>query len=310
MPEIQTATGALDTTRMGFTLTHEHVIVRWPPMHLEYAHDFDRQAVLTIAVSRLRSAYEAGVRTLVDMTPPDLGRHAEMLREASEQSGIHVVVATGFYWQIPMGFRYRPTADIRDFMVREIDDGIGLTGIRAGVIKCASEHEVDRMNERVLRASAQAQATTGVPIGTHSSPLHRTGLDQARILVDAGANPHQVIIGHCDDASDLEYLEAIIETGCSVGFDRFGITTPNTTEDRIRLIAGLIDRGHVHRIVLSHDASAYIETVTDELRDRMPDWRYEYIPTAVLPLMRERGITDAEIDQMVRTNPQRIFSGS
>lgn len=299
----------MDTAAMGFTLMHEHVIVRWPPRHLDYAHEFNSDEVLAHAVARLRSAYEAGVRTMVDMTPPDLGRHATMLREASAQSGMRLIVATGFYWQVPMGFRYRPTAEIRDFLIREIQDGIGLTGVRAGVIKCASEREVDRMNERVLRASAQAQAATGVPIGTHSSPLHGTGLDQARILVDAGADPAQIVIGHCDDSPDLDYLIAILETGCSLGFDRFGITAPNTVEDRLDLIAGLIERGDGDRIVLSHDAAAYIETVTDELRARMPDWRYEYIPTAVLPMMRARGITEHAVKQMVEVNPQRIFSG-
>ncbi len=311
MATIQSATGPIDSDELGFTLMHEHVYVSWTPMLHEYPERFDRDAILEGAVARLREAREAGVRTIVDLTPIGLGRDPRLIREAAERSGVQIIAATGLYYQTPFYFVIRPGEAMTELMVRDITEGISDSGVRAGVIKCATEPEMDRMNERVLRASAAAHRQTGVPICTHTYPANRTGLDQQRVFKEEGVDLGRTVIGHCDDSDDISYLEQIIENGSYCGMDRIGLQQPRTTEQRVEMIAALVEKGYADRITLSHDAAGWFDFGPPELvPERMPEWRWTHIPNDVIPMLRERGVSDADIEQMTVGNPRRIFGAN
>jgi len=305
---IQSATGPLDTADMGFTLMHEHVIVLWPPMYQQYPELFDREAELENAATRLKKARDAGVKTMVDLTPIDLGRDPSFIAEAARRSGMQIIVATGLYYTIPFYFNHRPDTEMVDLFVRDITTGIGQSGVRASVIKCATEPEMHPVNERVLRASARAHRTTGVPICTHTHAANKTGLDQQRVFMDEGVDLGRVVIGHSDDSDDFDYLDRIIQNGSYCGMDRIGLQRPRTSEQRADMIAKLVEKGYADRITLSHDASCLIDMISPGVPDKfMPQWNYTHIPLDVIPMLRERGVADAAITQMTVENPRRIF---
>ena len=309
MATIQSATGPIDSDDLGFTLMHEHVYVGWAAMLHEYPERFDFEVILAQAVARLREAGEAGVRTIVDCTPIGLGREAALIRDAATQSGIQIIAPTGLYYQVPFYFSSRPTEVITEVLVSDIVDGIGNSGIRAGVIKCATEPEMDRMNERVLRGSARAHRQTGVPIVTHTFPANRTGLDQQRIFKEEGADLGRIVIGHSDDSDDISYLEQIIDNGSYCGMDRIGIETPRTSEQRADMVAALVEKGYAQRLTLSHDASGWFDfsASQERVREAMPNWRWTYIPTDFSAMLRDRGVSDSDIEQITVGNPRRIF---
>ncbi|HJM76103.1 MAG TPA: phosphotriesterase-related protein [Dehalococcoidia bacterium] len=309
MATIQSATGPIDSDDLGFTLMHEHVYVGWAAMLHEYPERFDFDEILAQAVERLRQASEAGVRTIVDCTPIGLGREAGLIRDAAKQSGIQIIAPTGLYYQVPFYFSSRPTQVITEVLVSDIVDGIGDSGVRAGVIKCATEPEMDRMNERVLRGSARAHRETGVPIVTHTYPANRTGLDQQSVFKDEGADLGRIVIGHSDDSDDISYLEEIIDNGSYCGMDRIGIENPRTNEQRADMVAALVEKGYAERITLSHDASGWFDfsASQDRMTEVMPNWRWTYIPTDFSAMLLDRGISDADIEQMMAGNPRAIF---
>jgi phosphotriesterase-related protein len=309
MATIQSATGPIESDDLGLTLMHEHVYVGWAAMLHEYPDRFDWETILATAVARLREAAGAGVRTIVDCTPIGLGREASLIRDAAAESGMQIIAPTGLYYQTPFYFTNRPTETITELLVNDIVDGIGDSGVRAGVIKCATEPEMDRMNERVLRASAQAHRQTGVPIVTHTYPANRTGLDQQRIFKEEGADLGRIVIGHSDDTDDLSYLEEIIENGSYCGMDRIGIQAPRTSEQRADMVAALVEKGYADRVTLSHDASGWFDFTAEQerLRERAETWRWTYIPEDFSALLRERGVSDADIEQMTTGNPRAIF---
>jgi phosphotriesterase-related protein len=276
----------------------------------EYPDRFDWETIRATAVDRLREAAGAGVRTIVDCTPIGLGREATLIRDAAAESGMQIIAPTGLYYQLPFYFSNRPTETIAELLVSDIVDGIGDSGVRAGVIKCATEPEMDRMNERVLRASAQAHRRTGVPIVTHTYPANRTGLDQQRVFKEEGADLGRIVIGHSDDTDDLSYLEEIIENGSYCGMDRIGIQAPRTSEQRADMVAALVEKGYADRVTLSHDASGWFDFTAEQerLRERAPTWRWTYIPEEFSVLLRERGVSDDDIKQMTTANPRAIFS--
>jgi phosphotriesterase-related protein len=308
MATIQSATGPLDTVDLGFTLMHEHVLIVDHAIRAQYPEVFDREALLERCVARLREAREAGVRTMVDLTPIDLGRDASFIRDAAQRSGMQVIVPTGVYYQVEFRFAARPTEELAALFVRDLRDGIGGTGVRANVIKCATEETMHRFNERALRAAARAHRETGAPICTHSRPASRTGLDQARVFKEEGVDLGRVVIGHSDDAEEIGYLEELIDTGAYVGMDRIGLPFPRTTEQRVEMVAALVERGYADRLTLSHDAAGYIDIFREgAIEERMPEWSWTTIPRLVIPMLRERGVGADAIEQMTVRNPRRIF---
>jgi phosphotriesterase-related protein len=192
--------------------------------------------------------------------------------------------------------------------VREIEIGIGQTGIRAGIIKCVTGHEgLTKDVDILLRASAHAHLRTGVPITTHSDPFRGTGLLQQALFREEGVDLSRVIIGHTGCSTDLDYIERIIEAGSYVGMDRFGEYDKASLEDRVRIVAELCDRGYASRITLSHDRNCGGDIPPDGPRDPDP---YHHIERIVLPALRERGVAEADLDQMLSGNPMAIFGPS
>ncbi len=308
MAIIQSATGPLDTADLGFTLMHEHVMVRWPAIYVAYPELYDREARMAQSVERLKAALAAGIRTMVDLTPIDLGRDPLFIQEAAQKSGMQVIVPTGLYYQRPFYFLGRPDSDMTDLFVRDITVGIGETGVRANVIKCATEPEMDPVNERVLRASAKAHRATGAPICTHTFPENRTGLDQQRVFKEEGCDLGRIVIGHSDDSDDITYLEEIIQNGSYCGMDRIGLPRPRTDEQRADMVAALVAKGYADRITLSHDASCHIDFFPEGFAETViPKWNHTHIPLDIIPMLKERGVTDAQVTQMTVGNPRRIF---
>lgn len=308
MATIQTATGLIDTADLGFTLMHEHVICVDHSMRAQYPDVFHRPTELQQAIAKLVEAQEAGVQTLVDGTPIDLGRDPGFIRDVARGSGLQIIVATGFYYQVPYRFLYRPSAELVDLMVRDITQGIGESGVRAGVIKCATEPSMHRMNERVVRASAKAHRKTGVPIYTHTYTTNRTGLDQIRVFREEGVDLTRVVIGHSDDTADFSYIEEILQFGAYCGMDRIGVPNPRTSEQRADMVATMVEHGYADRTILSHDASCHIDHFPDgAIEKHMPDWKFTFIPRRFLQMLRERGVSERDIDQMMVLNPRRIF---
>ena len=311
MATVQTSTGPVDAKDLGFTLMHEHVRVGWGAMYQQYPEMFNREHELERATERLKAAVDAGVKTIVDLTPIDLGRDVTLIAEASRRSGMQIIAATGIYYTAhPFHFQMRPDEEMVALFVRDITEGVSTTGIRAGVIKCATEPEMHPMNERVLRSSARAARETGVPICTHTFPANRTGLDQQRVFKEEGLDLSRTVIGHSDDSEDISYLEQIIQNGSYCGMDRIGLQRPRTTEQRADMVAALVERGYADRITLSHDSCCNFQWAPEGLLDeRAPTWRLTHIPQDVIPMLRERGVSDVAINQMTVVNPRRVLSG-
>jgi phosphotriesterase-related protein len=197
-----------------------------------------------------------------------------------------------------------------DMFIREITDGIADTGVRAGILKCASDRPgITPGVERVLRAVAQAHRATGVPITTHTpTPPEPWGLEQQRVFKEEGVDLSRVVIGHSGGTINTDYHLALIDNGSYLGFDHFGLFG-FTVEERVDAVGRLCARGYAERLVLSHDAMCFVDWFPRSMVDTAKDWRWTHIPEDVLPIMRERGIREADITTMMVENPRRILEG-
>jgi phosphotriesterase-related protein len=310
MPTINSVSGPLDTAGLGFTLMHEHILVQSPGVKENFPV-FGREAELANAVQRLKDVQERGVKTLVDLTVGDW-RDIPFVKEAVAASGAQVIVATGLYWDVPHHFRAdsgRPVEYIADLFARDITEGIMDTGVKAGIIKCATDEPgVTRDVERVLRAAAKAHRATGAPISTHTHAASEAGLKQQDVFEEEGVDLGRVVIGHSGDSEDTGYLKKLCDRGSFIGMDRFGIDIFLPTPQRVATIKKMCDMGYAARMVLSHDANCYFDWVDPNImKSVVPNWHYNHIPDDVLPALREAGVSEADITAMTVDNPLRIF---
>jgi phosphotriesterase-related protein len=319
MSQVNTVRGAVQPEALGRTLMHEHIFVLSPEIE-KTVEEWDEESEQARAVTKLRELQQHGIDTLVDLTVVGLGRSIPRIASIADQvPEINVVVATGVYTynEVPMYFHFRGPGTILggpepmvDLFVREIRDGIGDTGVRAGILKCATDRPgVTPGVERVLRAVAQAHRITGVPITTHTpTPPQPWGLEQQRIFRDEGVDLSRVVIGHSGGTVDTDYHLELIDNGSYLGFDHFGL--PGITlEQRVDAVARLCARGHASRIVLSHDAMCSVDWFPRSVMDAAATWRWTYISDEVLPAMRARGVTEADITTMLVDNPRTILAG-
>ena len=312
---VETATGPIEAAELGRVLMHEHVFVISTEIQQNYPQEWgEEQERIDDAVDRLAELKNSGIDTIVDPTAIGLGRYIPRIQAVANRIDLRIVCATGLYTfnELPHYYRRRSLANtdaLTTHFVQDIVDGFAATGVKAGVIKCATDKPgLTPDVERVLRACAQAHRETGCPITTHTHAETKRGLDQQRIFSEEGVDLTRVVIGHCGDTQDLDYLQRLIAAGSILGMDRFGIDGYLTTEQRVEVVAELCRRGHADQLVLSHDASCYIDWIEGEVPlAPLPNWHYLHISEDVIPALLDAGVTDAQIETMLVDTPKRFL---
>ena len=318
MGQVNTVRGPVDAQDLGPTLMHEHVFVLSPEVASNWPTGWDRQARVAQAVQRLGELHQAGIGTIVDLTVVGLGRDIELVQEVADQVDLHIVVATGLYTynDLPHYFDYRSAqfrpggVDILDeYFLHDIENGIAGTGVRPGILKCATDEEgLTPGVERVLRAVARVHRQTGLPISTHTHARSRRGLDQQRVFTEEGVDLSRVVIGHSGDSTDLTYLEELLRAGSTLGMDRFGVDAYCPTETRVDTVIRLCQAGWADRMVLSHDANCHVDWFDEDfIAQAQPNWHLLHISRDVLPMMRAGGLSEKDIETMMETAPRRIL---
>ncbi len=314
MATVNTVLGPRETSQLGFTLMHEHIISRSLGVRENWPELFDREAILARAVEQLREAEASGVGTIVDLTTVDLGRDVRFVQDTARQVGLNVIVATGIWRDVPRYFQVRSPDVAAGVFVRDITEGIQGTDIKAAIIKNASDDTSMTPAQQVaFRASARAHRQTGIPISTHTNSHNQAGLDQQRVFLDEGVDLTRVVIGHSGDTLNFDYLQTLLDRGSTIGMDRFGLDQFGpmkmlTTPERVGVIAELCRRGYANQMVLSHDASCYLDWRDPNAGPHTwPNWRMTHIPLDVVPALRQAGVSEAQIERMTVSNPRAFF---
>ena len=317
---IQTVTGTCAPSALGRTLMHEHLIIGWPGWDADTAAaEFDRREAKRLCVDRMQELKSLGVSALVDPCPIDLGRDVEFAAEVAQASGVHIVCATGLYKEESGAapyFKFRGAfadsiSEMTEIFVKEVTEGIGRTGIKAGVIKVATgPHQVTPYERNVIVAAARAHKATGVPITTHTDE-GTMGREQLAILTEEGVEAHRVIIGHSCGSADLRYHVDLLDRGAYLGFDRFGLELLHPDRLRLAALIGLLGIGAERQIVLSHDTVWCWRgrPLPMPVEQMAPKWDPRHVLQHIVPALREAGVGQEKIDAMLVDNPRRYFEG-
>ena len=325
MTEVETVRGPIASSDLGVTLMHEHVFVLTADVQNNYPGAWgDEEVRVSDAVAKLRRAYDAGVRTIVDPTVVGLGRYIPRIQRVAAQVPLNIVVATGVYTydDVPFYFHYRGPAlneavgaevpdPMVDMFIGDITEGIAGTGVKAGMLKCAIDHQgLTPGVERVMRAVSKAHLATGTPITVHTHPDSRAGLLVKRVMCDEeGVDPGRIVLGHSGDSTDCDHLAALADAGFVLGMDRFGINLETTFEARADTLIEMVRRGYTDRMVLSQDASCYIDWIDPGVMAMIPQWHFTHIHQDVIPYLLAHDVTQDQVDTMLVDVPRRFFEG-
>jgi len=311
---INSVLGQIETASLGTTLMHEHIMSSSIGIPQNYPEVLERGYMRHI-VDGLKQAKAGGIETVVDATTLDLGRDVTMLAKASRRAGVNIITCTGWWLEKTRFLSGVSIDNLTRGFVREVKEGIAGTGIKAGILKGASDMAGVLPEEaKILRAVAQAHHETSLPIMLHSYAPGQVGRQQIAIMKEEGVPLNRVKMDHSNDSTDLEYLLWILDQGCYLGMDRYpGRGTSPLA--RTRTLKVLIDAGYKDRLCISHDWSLarHVDKNspigTRTIRGKVNPYNYLYINTVVFHQLREMGVSDTIIDSLLIDPPRNFFEG-
>jgi phosphotriesterase-related protein len=346
---VQTVLGPVAPDELGRVLHHEHLLSLTPgpwlsggrpatgpgarPGQPDALRDEDQVCRAVQALSAVRAL---GYGTVVDLSPygvvgrDEEGRNVLLLQEISRRTGLHVVTGTSVYLEAfsPAWTVRASLEDLTERFLRDATEGIGGTGVRAGVLgeQATSLGVITPHERKCLVAAARVARRTGLTLITHTT--HGTmALEQIDLLSGEGVDLRRVVIGHMDTHPDTDYVLEVAARGVIVAFDTIGKQTwdfrvepepPDPPDgefgkrayrrsDRVRAarISALVAAGFAGQVLLSHDLTGEEVYLN---RQTHGEWGYTYLGTAFAELLAEHGVSEPDLDTMLVDTPARLLT--
>jgi phosphotriesterase-related protein len=342
-----TVSGPVEKEALGITLPHEHLFIdlsftfKGPadPALREYGRRDIRPADLhllkydlsaikrnlvlddaRLAAKELERFKSAGGGAVVEQSSVGAGRRETDIRAIARKTGLRIVVAGGFYVResLPAAIVEADEEALARRMIREMQEGIGRSGIRPGIIgEIGISARIGEWDRKVLRAAARAQRETGRAISVHiqAVPMLKefsgalNGLEALGILEEAHADLDRVVVCHTDAAIDLSYLRSIIARGAYAELDHFGKDFYFTGSgflmdrdmDRVLAVRQLVDDGRADRVLISQDVCLRTDLVA------YGGFGYAHILEHIVPLMKRNGVGEDAIHTIMVDNPRTLL---
>ena len=302
--KIQSILGPIDTAELGQTLIHEHVTCADWSMRMNFGDRFfERDTIISMAKKAFAPVQALGVKTIVDGTAVNLGRDLSLIRDVAEATGMNIIASAGFYFQEESWLQERDEEEIFELVHAD--------AAQCGIMKCAVERAgVTPLMGKLLRVAGRVAQSRNIPVFCHTASPAGMGLPAFEVL-GKYLPPHRVILGHTGDTNDRDYLRRAAETGCYLGFDRFGYCgRDNSVEALTENILWLCELGYKNRIMLSHDAAVYLGFWDSWEKSKNQITDFTVVHTQAVPKLLEGGLTQSDIEEILVGNPRRFFEGS
>jgi phosphotriesterase-related protein len=341
-PSVQTVLGPIPASELGATLMHEHIpLVDWSELHGSPAADISpvRKAMIAEALARLKDFRESlpdkgQSATVVECTPIRVGRYPQLLVDIARQTPVHIVACTGFWcealapqhpWARQLIADPRGLTKLTELYIREIRQGMEdptagwgerFTDVKAGIIKVATSTQMTAGERRLHEAAAAACSETGCAITTHTT--EGGGLEQARLLIERGALPSRIIIGHQGYRDDRQHdlagslHEQLADLGCYVQFDRVG-HPKYPIDPLVKQIKQLVDKGFGERVLVAHDHVPYFYERAAQPGQPAGHWQrrdedFTVVTRSLLPALLAAGVTSRQVQDILVHNPARALA--
>ncbi|MFJ4521752.1 phosphotriesterase [Streptomyces sp. NPDC088810] len=251
MSRVRTVLGDVRPGELGVCDAHDHLFLRSPRLPGQELDD------VSAAGAELAAFRAAGGAAVVQWTPYGMGRRAADLPALSRTTGVGIVCATGLHqaahYDTELLARLRG-GRLAALFVSELTEGIGTTGVRAGLIKVAGGfHGLDAHARWTMTAAAEAHHATGAPVAVHLE-LGTGGLDVLDLLCDElGVPGERVILGHLNRFPDPVLHRQAAASGCWLAFDGPSHAHHATDWRMPEAVRALAEAGFGDRLLLGGD---------------------------------------------------------
>jgi predicted metal-dependent phosphotriesterase family hydrolase len=304
--QVMTVQGLIDAKGLGLTLAHEHVLVDFIGADKVRKDRYDAEEVFKVVLPHLKRLKELGCQTLVECTPAYLARDPALLRRLATASGLQFLTNTGYYgaaqgkYLPEHAFKETPE-QLAGRWLAEWKDGIEGTGVRPGFMKIGVDAgPLTEVNRKLVQAAALTHLKSGLTIAAHTGD-GVAALEELKLLRAAGVAPSAFIWVHAQLEADPALHARAADQGAWVEFD--GIA-PQTVQKHVELVQAMKTRGHLGRILLSHDAGWYQVGEPGGGAFRAYDTLFQ----SFLPALHKAGFTEAEIQRLLVENPREAFT--
>ena len=268
MATVESVNGPVELDELGLTLIHEHFRSTDEALRFQFPHLYDEEAEWEAAMSDARAVKGHGVKTVVEpsaMFLPATPRSASGWRtRAASRYARH----GRLHLRAPAAAAAQPHRgpDRRDLRPRDRERHPGdrdqagvhqVRGRRAG-------HQPERREDPPGRGPCVAadRAADHGPLAPGLGDRPRADA----VFTEEGVDPGKVQIAHTGDTENLEYIEKLLDTGCWIGLDRYGLDIFLPTERRNATTLALLERGYVERMFLSQDFCSTLDWFTPRSR--------------------------------------------
>ncbi|WAC12713.1 phosphotriesterase family protein [Dyadobacter pollutisoli] len=296
--------GKINVSELGTTLIHEHVLVDFIGADKITPDRWKHEEVIKKVLPHLLEIKAKGIKTIAECTPAFIGRDVLLLQKLSRQSGLTILTNTGYYGAsdnkyLPKWAFTETAEQLAARWIREFENGIDGTDIKPGFIKTGvNGGSLSEVHQKLIKAAAITHLKTGLTICSHTGPA-LPAREEIEILKKEGVNPAAFVWVHANGTNE-EFTE-LAQAGCWISLD--GISE-GSLDKHADLIVFLKNKGFLKQVLISHDAGWY--------RPGEPnggDFRsYTTISDKLLPLLKQKGITDADIRQLMIGNPANVFT--
>ncbi len=339
---VQTVLGPVPPSELGATTTHEHIHADFSSMYRP-AQDSPSQELadapitlenlgwirrnyysnrsnlrlmdLCTAIEEVRKYREVGGGAIVDATTMGIGRKPDALVQISLESGVHLVMGSGYYVQAahPEDMDERSVDDLAREIVSDISEGVEGSGVRAGIIgEIGCSWPLAPNERKSLSAAGISQRETGAAILIHPGRHPDAPVEILELLANSGADTSRVIMGHLDrTVFEFDALRNIAASGCYLEWDLFGnegsyyplaeIDMPSDAQ-RLEFVRRVAEAGYADRIVIGQDI------FTKHRLIRYGGHGYGHILENIVPKMRRTGFSEDSIRAITVGNPARILA--
>jgi phosphotriesterase-related protein len=303
MKQLHTTLGPLPKERLGMILPHEHVFVDLRTPDQPGYGQASPEDVVALMAPQIEAIKAQGITALVECSTGGVGRRADIDLAVSRATNFPIVVPTGNYREpwIPDWVRDASLDELERWMVRELEEGMDDTGVRAAWIKIsAGDDGITPLEERILRAAARAGKATNAVIGSHTIKS-RVVMDQLDIIEAEGYRAERFISIHTQAEPDFEMHRAVAARGAWIEYDHLG---RELDDEVVALILRALEAGLGKQLLLSHDLGWYDPAQPGGGVPRP----YTAMVERILPMLRSAGVDQATITLLTETNPFEAFA--
>ena len=300
-----TVNGSIPATAMGTTLVHEHFLVDFIGADkIDYSR-WNRDEIVKKVLPYLLDAKKHGVKTILDCTPAFLGRDVVLQKRLAKESGLNILTNTGYYGAVankylPQWVFAETHEQIAKIWINEFENGIENTTVKPGFIKIGVDGpHLSELHQKIVRAAAITHLQTGMTICSHTG-IAIPAFEEIELLKEMKVHPSAFVWTHAQVEQDRSLHVKAAKAGAWISLDGIGwggFDKYADSMDNLRL-AGLLNK-----VLISHDAGWY----KPGEKDGGEFVGYTNIFIELLPLLKKRGFSDNDIEQVLVKNPAEAF---